>query len=97
MLIEGDNTAKPTSRRLCADEAEEASACLLKSSGLTWRLARRYDAGVVRQVSDADVGANVVLVFKVVGRGNTSLVFALTRGDTSARAVKSATHKVHSG
>jgi hypothetical protein len=66
-----------------------------QSSGLVWRLARRYNAGVVRQVSEADVGASVVLVFKVVGKGDTSLVFALTRGDTSAKAVKSATYKVH--
>jgi hypothetical protein len=67
-----------------------------QSSGLVWRLARRYNAGVVRQVSEADVGGSVVVVFKVVGRGDTSLVFALTRGDASAKAVKSATHKVHS-
>jgi hypothetical protein len=65
-----------------------------KKSGLVWRLARRYDSGVVRQISEADVGTNVVLVFKVVSRGKTSLVFALTRGDTSSKAVKSATHNV---
>ena len=65
-----------------------------KRSGLSWRLARRYDATVVQEVSEADVDANVVLVFKVVGRGRTSLVFALTRGDTSAKAVKAATHTV---
>ena len=65
-------------------------------SGLVWRLARRFDSRVVHQISEADVGANVVVVFKVVGRGNTSLVFALTRGDTSAKAVKAVTHKVRS-
>jgi uncharacterized protein YbjT (DUF2867 family) len=65
-------------------------------SGLVWRLARRYDSHIVSQVSEADVGANVVVVFKVVGRGNTSLVFALTRGDASPRAVKSATRKIRS-
>jgi hypothetical protein len=67
-----------------------------RGSGLVWRLARRFDARVVKQVSEADVGANVVLVFKVVGRGDTSLVFALTRGDASPKAVKAATHKIHS-
>lgn len=67
-----------------------------RQSGLVWRMARRYDANVVRQVSEADVGANVVLVFKVIGRGSTSLVFALTRGDTSAKAVKAVTHKIRS-
>ena len=67
-----------------------------KRSGLVWRLARRYDTHVVRQISEADVGPNVVVVFKVVGRGDTSLVFALTRGDTSATAVKATTHRVRS-
>jgi hypothetical protein len=65
-----------------------------KTSGLVWRLARRYDSGVARQISEADVDANVVVVFKVLSRGRTSLVFALTRGDTSSKAVKSATHKI---
>jgi len=67
-----------------------------KSSGLVWRIARGFNSAVVREVSEGDVGASVVLVFKVVGRGSTSLVFALTRGDTSAKAVQSATYKVHS-
>lgn len=67
-----------------------------RNSGLVWRRARRYNSRIVRQVSEADVGGSVVLVFKVIGRGNTSLVFALTRGDTSAKAVKAATHKIHS-
>jgi hypothetical protein len=65
-----------------------------KTSGLVWRLARRYDSHVVREISEADVDANVVVVFKVLSRGKTSLVFALTRGDTSSKAVRSATHKI---
>jgi hypothetical protein len=68
----------------------------LAGSGLVWRIARRYDSTVVRQLSEADVGANVVLVFKVVGKGRTSLVFALTRGDGSPKAVKAATHRIRS-
>lgn len=65
-----------------------------RASGLSWRVARRYDARIVRQVSEADVGGNVVLVFKVVGRGRTSLVFALTKADSSAIAVKASTHVI---
>jgi hypothetical protein len=65
-------------------------------TGPVWRLARPYNAKVVHQVSEADVGRNVVLVFKVVGRGDTALVLALTRGDTSPVAVKAITHKIHS-
>lgn len=67
-----------------------------RGTGLVWRLARPYNSRVVRQVSEADLGRNVVLVFKVVGRGDTALVFALTRGDSSPVAVKAITHKVHS-
>jgi len=66
-----------------------------RASGLTWRLARGYDSTVVQEVSEADVDANVVIVYRVIGRGNTSLVFALTRGDSSSRAVKSSTHKIN--
>jgi hypothetical protein len=65
-----------------------------KKSGLVWRLARRYDPSIVRQTSEADVDTNVILVFKVLSHGKTSLVFALTRGDTSSKAVKSATHNI---
>jgi hypothetical protein len=65
-----------------------------QKSGLVWRIARQYDSRVVREVSEADVGPSVVLIFKVLRRGKTSLVFAQTRGDTSGTAVKSATHKI---
>ena len=65
-------------------------------SGLVWRLARRYNSHVVRQVSEANLGRTVVLVYRIVGRGDTSLVFALTRGDTSPKAVKAVTHKIRS-
>jgi hypothetical protein len=67
-----------------------------RRSGLVWRIARRYDSRIVHQTTEADVGANVVLVFRVVGRGHTALVFALTRGDTSPNALKSATHNIRS-
>jgi hypothetical protein len=67
-----------------------------KSSGLVWRVARPYDSDVVRQVSEAEVGRAVVLVFKVVGRGDTSLVFALTRGESSPNALRAATQRIRS-
>lgn len=65
-------------------------------SGLVWRLARRYDSSVVREISEADVGRSLVVVFRVVGRGNTSLVFAMTRGDASGKAVEAVTHRIRS-
>ena len=48
-----------------------------------WRTARAFDARVVAEVSEADVGANVVLVFRAVGPGKTTVTFALTRGETA--------------
>jgi hypothetical protein len=59
------------------------------STGLAWRVARAYDSDVVQQAEEADVGAStVVVVFRATGVGRTSVVFAQTRGDASARAVK---------
>jgi hypothetical protein len=58
-------------------------------SGLVWRIARAYDSDVVRQAEEADVGERtVVVVFRAVGAGRTSVIFAQTRGDSSPRAVR---------
>jgi CO/xanthine dehydrogenase FAD-binding subunit len=62
--------------------------------GLVWRLARQVDSMVVREVSEADVGKNVVVVFAVTGKGRASIVYALTRGDSSSKAEGTITHKV---
>jgi ATP:corrinoid adenosyltransferase len=47
-----------------------------------WRIARPFNGHVLRQVSEGDVGANVVLVFRGAGRGTTTLAFGLTVGET---------------
>jgi hypothetical protein len=64
------------------------------STGLVWRIARPVRTQVVRQVSEADVGSSVVLVFRAVGSGNATIVLALTRGETSGKAVRSVTYRV---
>jgi hypothetical protein len=64
------------------------------SSGLVWRIARQVDASVVRELDEVDTASSVVVVFKVVGVGRTSIVFALTRGDTSPKALRSDTTTV---
>jgi hypothetical protein len=51
--------------------------------GKSWRIARAFDSRVARQVSEADVGNDVVLVFRAVARGKTTIRFALTRGETA--------------
>lgn len=52
------------------------------SDGLTWRLARSVDPKVLRQVSEADVDKNLVVVFEATGSGTTRISYALTRGET---------------
>ena len=54
-----------------------------RPNGRVWRIARAIDPRVLREVSEADVGASVVIVFKAVGAGTASVAFALTRGETA--------------
>jgi hypothetical protein len=58
-----------------------------RSAGRVWRVARPFDATVLRQVSEASVGASVVLVFRARSAGRTTVSIALTNGDTSAKAL----------
>jgi hypothetical protein len=54
-----------------------------RPNGRVWRVARAFDSKVLVQVGEADVGANVVLVFKAKGKGTTTVSFGLTRGETA--------------
>jgi hypothetical protein len=53
-----------------------------RSGGRVWRLAHGVDARVLREVSEADVGNDVVVVFRAVGPGRAKLSYGLTRGET---------------
>ena len=65
------------------------------STGLVWRIARTFDAKVVTQTEEADVGSRtVVVVFRAVGAGKASVIFAQTKGDTSAKAVKALRYRI---
>lgn len=67
-----------------------------ESTGLVWRVARKVDDEVLEQVSEADVDDDtLVLVFRAVGKGDAVVKMAQTKGDTSAKAVKAQTFKVH--
>lgn len=59
-----------------------AIALPARAKGLEWRAARPVNLRVVRPLADADVGPNVVAVYKAVGRGKTRIVYALTRDET---------------
>jgi hypothetical protein len=65
-----------------------------RGSGRVWRVARPIDATILRQVSEANVGRSVVLVFRTRGAGRTTVSLALTKGDASARALESRRFRV---
>jgi hypothetical protein len=64
------------------------------ASGLVWRIARPVNPTVVKQVSEADVGSSVVLVFRAVRAGSAAIVLALTRGESSGSALRAARYLV---
>jgi hypothetical protein len=52
-----------------------------RAGGRVWRIKGSVNAKVVTQVSEADVGSNVVLIFKATGPGTATVAFGLTRGE----------------
>lgn len=63
------------------------------SSGLVWRLARGVNTKVLREVAERNIGRDVVVIFEAVGRGQGTVAYALTKGETR-RAYKSVTYKI---
>jgi hypothetical protein len=53
-----------------------------RSGGLVWRLARGVSPKVLVQVSEADVGRDVVVVYRAKSPGKATLAYGLTRGET---------------
>jgi hypothetical protein len=64
-----------------------------EAGGRVWRLARRVDTRVLQQVSERNVGRDVVVIYKAVGRGSATVAYELTKGETR-KAYKSLTYKV---
>ena len=46
-----------------------------------WRLARPVSPRVLVQVSEANVGKDVVVVYRAAGSGKATLAYGLTRGE----------------
>jgi len=53
------------------------------TAGRAWRIARAYNAGVLHEITERNVGSSVVVVYSAVGRGSTTIVYALTKGETA--------------
>lgn len=75
----------------------ELVALALPQRGMrgVWRVARPFDAKVFREVSEANVAASVVLVFRAVSAGRTTVSIALTKSDASSKALESRQFKIH--
>ena len=60
-----------------------------RTGGRVWRIARQFDANVLSQVSEANVGSTVVVVFRARRAGHATVSIALTKSDTSRKALES--------
>lgn len=63
------------------------------STGLVWRLARPVNVKVLRQVSERNIGRDVIVVYKAVSAGDATVAYGLTKGETR-KAYKSVTYKM---
>lgn len=68
---------------IATQRGQLVSVALPHAAGKSWRIARAFDAKVVREVTEGDLGSQVVVVFRAVGKGRTSIVFARTRGESA--------------
>lgn len=59
-----------------------------------WRLARQFDSAGVRQVSEGEIGATLLIVYRVLGPGPTTLSHALTRGESSPEAIAARAYRI---
>jgi hypothetical protein len=79
----GPLPAGPTQRITTQKGQLVAVALPSSAAGKVWRVARPYDSTVLRQVAEQNVGSRVVVVYSATGRGSTTVVYALTRGETA--------------
>jgi hypothetical protein len=78
---------------ISAPKGSLVSVALPSRAGKSWRLARAVNAHVLVEVSEANVGNAVVIVYRAVGSGSVSVRYGLTRGETR-KAYASATFNV---
>jgi hypothetical protein len=89
----GPLPAGPSSRIATTKGQLVAFALPHRAGGRVWRVARAPKATILREVAEADVGNQVVLVYRATGRGVASVAFGLTIGERS-KAYESRTYTV---
>jgi hypothetical protein len=90
----GSLPAGPTSTIEVQHGELVAVALPQRSAGRVWRTARSVDRRVLSEVSEANVGASVVLVFRAKAAGSTTVSIALTKSDVSTKALESRVYRV---
>ena len=89
----GPLPAGPTST-IATTKGELVSIALPhRTGGKVWRIAQNANPKVLKQVTEGDVGPSVVLVFKAVGSGTTTIKLGLTVGEKT-KAYESRTYVV---
>jgi hypothetical protein len=65
--------------------------------GTVWRVARSFDGHVAAELEERTLKSSTVIVLRALAPGKTSIVYALTKGDASPRALRAITLqlKVH--
>ena len=64
-----------------------------RRAGQVWRVARAYNSKVVTEVSEGVQRGNVVVVYRAQRAGKTSIVYAVTVGETT-KALQARTFRV---
>jgi hypothetical protein len=77
----GPLPAGPTSTVATQHGELVAIALPHRPQGRVWRIATPANAKILTEVTEADVGASVVTIFRALRPGTTTLRFALTRGE----------------
>jgi hypothetical protein len=72
---------KPAVTRVTTTKGSLVAIALPRRAGYDWRIAGALKASVVRQQTEGDVGPDVVLVFRTVGKGTATITVAQTRGE----------------
>ncbi|HZP72491.1 MAG TPA: hypothetical protein VFA97_03835 [Gaiellaceae bacterium] len=56
--------------------------------GNVWRVARPFNAHVATEVEERTLKSSIVVVYRAKSPGRTSIVYALTAGEPSSRALQ---------
>jgi hypothetical protein len=57
-------------------------------AGTVWRVARPFDGHVAAEVEERTLRSSIVIVFRAGAPGHTRIVYALTAGETSSKALR---------